>query len=117
MYREAAEYIKQRIDTTPQIGLILGSGLNAIANLVEEPIIIEYGDIPNFPVSTVEGHTGRFLVGKFANKDVIVMQGRLHYYEGYEPSQIVLPVRVMKLLGVDTLIITNAAGGIRQEFN
>lgn len=116
MYREAAEYIRKQINIQPQIGIILGSGLSSVADIMEDPIIIDYNDIPNFPISTVEGHIGRFLIGKFKDKDVIIMQGRFHYYEGYELSQLVLPIRTMKLLGVSILIITNAAGGISRKF-
>ncbi len=116
MYREAAKYIRGKIDITPDVGLILGSGLSNIANLIDKPIIVNYDDIPNFPLSTVEGHEGRFVIGKLGGRNVIIMQGRFHYYEGYDPDQIVLPVRVMGILGVNTLIITNAAGGINPEF-
>ncbi|HHW70076.1 MAG TPA: purine-nucleoside phosphorylase [Clostridiales bacterium] len=116
MYNLAAKYIEKKITTPPNLGIILGSGLSEIADFVNNPIIIEYKNIPNFPISTVKGHKGRFVVGNLANREVIIMQGRFHYYEGYNPAQIALPVRVMAQLGVKTLIITNAAGGINPKF-
>lgn len=116
MYNLAAKYIEKRIAITPKIGLILGSGLGELADLMTNSTVIEYKSIPHFPVSTVRGHEGRFVIGRLADKDIIAMQGRFHYYEGYRPDQIALPVRVMAKLGVETLIITNAAGGINPEF-
>lgn len=117
MYKKAAAYIQDIIPTKPFLGLILGSGLGDMAELIEHPVYINYGDIPGFPVSTVSGHKGRFVIGRYKQKDIIIMQGRFHYYEGYEVSKIVLPVRVMKALGVMNLIITNAAGGINPNFS
>lgn len=116
MYRDAAEYIRKKINITPNIGIILGSGLSNIADLIDNPVIIDYADIPNFPITTVRDHANRFILGKLSDKEVIVMQGRFHFYEGYEPSKIVLPIRTMKLLGVETLIVTNAAGGVNDKF-
>jgi purine-nucleoside phosphorylase len=96
----------------PRVGLILGSGLGALAEAVERANVIPYSDIPHFALSTVEGHAGRFVIGTLEGQPVIVMQGRSHYYEGYSMQQVTLPVRVMQLLGVEILIVTNAAGGL-----
>lgn len=109
----AAEYIRQRTRHNPTVGLVLGSGLGALAERIESPDVIPYSDIPRFPRSTVAGHSGRLLVGRANGAQVLVMQGRVHFYEGYSPSEITLPIRVMQLLGVKALIVTNAAGGIR----
>lgn len=117
MINKAYEYIKSITDFTPQIGLILGSGLGVLADQIEDKTIINYDSIPNFPKSTVEGHEGRFVLGTLNGKKVIAMQGRIHFYEGYSMQQITFPVRIMKLLGVSKLIVTNAAGGINTEFN
>jgi purine-nucleoside phosphorylase len=115
--REAAAYIKSRLDDkTPQIGLILGSGLGDLAEQVENGLSIDYRDVPHFPVSTVEGHAGRFVAGTLEGKDVIVMQGRFHFYEGYAMRKVVFPVYVMRELGVRSLVITNAAGGMNRAF-
>jgi purine-nucleoside phosphorylase len=112
----SALYIKEKITTNPTIGLILGSGLGVLADEIENPIKIQYGDIPGFPVSTVEGHAGQLVSGTINGKNVIVMQGRFHFYEGYSLEKVTFPVRVMKELGVTTLIVTNAAGGINEAF-
>lgn len=112
MLNEAAEAVRKRVDTKPEVGMILGSGLNALAESVAGAEMIPFGDIPHFPVSTVEGHRGRLVLGELEGKQVVVMQGRTHYYEGYSMVQIGLPVRVMALLGAETLIVTNAAGGL-----
>ncbi len=114
---EARDYIKGRIDFVPEIGLILGSGLGVMGEEVEDKIIIEYSDIPNFPVSTVEGHKSRFIFGTLGGKKVAVMQGRFHYYEGYHIQQTVFPVWVMKALGISKMIVTNAAGGVNTSFH
>lgn len=114
--REAASSVRQHLSTPPQIGLILGSGLGDLAEQIESPVAIPYKDIPNFPVSTVEGHAGRFVSGRLAGKSVLAMQGRFHYYEGYAMRDVVFPVYVMHLLGIRTLIVTNAAGGMRKGF-
>lgn len=116
MYKEAARYIKDKIPISPDIGLILGSGLGSLAESISSPIIIDYKDIPGFPETTVPGHAGRFVIGDYQGKSVIAMQGRFHYYEGNDMEMVVLPVRVMKLLGVKILIVTNAAGGINSNF-
>lgn len=113
---EARDYINQHIDFTPEIGLILGSGLGIMGEEVENKIIINYSDIPNFPISTVEGHKSRFIFGTLNNKKVAVMQGRFHFYEGYKMQEVVFPVWVMKALGISKLIVTNAAGGVNKDF-
>lgn len=113
---EAAEKIRGKIPVKPQVGLILGSGLNGLADSVQDPIHIPYNELPNFPVSTVFGHIGRFVIGTLEGKPVIVMQGRIHYYEGYSMGEITLPVRVMHRLGAHSLVVTNAAGGVNSEF-
>lgn len=114
---EAVQYIVQRIGALkPSIGMVLGSGLGDLAHEVEQPIAIPYSDIPHFPISTVEGHAGQFVVGTLEGKTVIVMQGRFHYYEGYSMQKVVFPIYVMKRLGVQTLVMTNAAGGMNRAF-
>ncbi len=113
---EAKRFIESKIKEVPQIGLILGSGLGVLADEITEPVKIPYGEIPHFPVSTVEGHAGMFVFGKLSGKTVVAMQGRFHYYEGYSQQQTTFPVRVMQALGVETLLITNAAGGINTSF-
>ena len=113
----AADYIQSQIEIKPEIALILGSGLGVLAEEVKESKVIKYEDIPDFPVSTVEGHAGQFVVGKLEGKKVMAMQGRFHYYEGYSMQQIALPIRVMYELGIENLIVTNAAGGINMNFD
>ena len=115
--QEAAAYIKEKLNgRKPEISITLGSGLGDLAEQLTDAIQIPYGDIPHFPVSTVAGHKGQFVVGKLEGREVLCMQGRFHYYEGYDLKQVTLPVRVMKLLGIGTLIVTNAAGGINTGF-
>ncbi|EPY13905.1 purine-nucleoside phosphorylase [Paenibacillus sp. cl6col] len=114
--QEAATYIQSKISDTPEVGLILGSGLGVLADLVEQPVTIAYGDIPHFPVSTVEGHAGELLIGKIAGRTVAMMKGRFHMYEGYGPELTAFPVRVMKAIGVSKLLVTNAAGGINTSY-
>jgi purine-nucleoside phosphorylase len=114
---EAAAVLKQRMaGHTPAIGLVLGSGLGDLAEQVENAVRISYADVPHFPQSTVEGHAGQFVIGQLGGKSVIVMQGRFHYYEGYSMKKVVFPVYVMKMLGVESLVITNAAGGMNRAF-
>ncbi len=115
--QEASQYLKEKYGQTPQIGLILGSGLGVLAEEIEEPVKIRYEEIPGFPVSTVEGHAGQLVFGLLKGKTVVAMQGRFHFYEGYDMKKVTFPVRVMKALGVETLIVTNAAGGINEQFN
>jgi len=114
--RETAGFIKNRIDQLPVAGIILGSGLGSMADLVEEPVVIPYRDIPNFPVSTVEGHEGKLIFGLLGGRQVVMMAGRFHYYEGYNMDEVTFPVRVMKAIGVETLFISNAAGGMNKHF-
>ncbi len=115
-FRQAAELILNRVDLKPQVGMILGSGLNALAESVQDATIIPYDQIPNYPVSTVVGHQGRLVLGTLEGRPVLVMQGRAHYYEGYTMAQIGFPIRVMQVLGVKTLIVTNAAGGVNMTY-
>lgn len=114
---EAAKYIKSEIKSGAETALILGSGLGVLAEEMEDKKIIKYKEIPNFPVSTVQGHLGQFVFGSLNNKQVMAMQGRFHYYEGYSMDEIVLPIRIMHKLGIKNLIITNAAGGININYN
>lgn len=114
--QQAAEYVRSKITKAPMIGLILGSGLGDLADQIENAVHIDYGDIPHFPVSTVEGHAGRLVVGELEGKTVAAMQGRFHFYEGYAQQEVVLPIYMMKLLGVETMVITNAAGGMNRGF-
>lgn len=115
--KEASTYIKDKLSVTPEIGLILGSGLGVLAEEIQNKTTIPYADIPHFPKSTVEGHAGQLVIGTLSGKQVIAMQGRFHYYEGYSMEQVTLPIVVMKKLGIHSLIITNAAGGINKEFS
>ena len=114
---QAADIVRSKIDRLPQVGLILGSGLGSLADAVQDPRIIPYPEIPNWPVSTVEGHHGQLVIGDLEGQQVLVMQGRTHYYEGYDMNQIGLPVRVMQALEIGTFIVTNAAGGVNPSFN
>ena len=115
--KEAGEYIKQKIGKTPQIAIILGSGLGALVNEIKESLEIDYNDIPGFPVTTVEGHEGKLVFGKIGDKYILAMKGRFHYYEGYDVSKVVFAIRVFKFMGINNLIVTNAAGGINKDFN
>ncbi|WP_373598327.1 purine-nucleoside phosphorylase [Paraclostridium bifermentans] len=115
--QESKNYIQSKIKKSPEIGLILGSGLGVLGDEIENPVKIKYNEIPNFPVSTVEGHSGQLVIGELQGKIVIAMQGRFHFYEGYSMESVTFPVRVMKELGVKTLIVTNAAGGANKDFN
>ncbi|OYD09780.1 purine-nucleoside phosphorylase [Paludifilum halophilum] len=114
--KEAAERIGKRIGEQPKIGLVLGSGLGVLADEIQNAEVIPYGDIPHFPVSTVEGHAGQLVLGRLETQPVVAMQGRFHFYEGYGMKEVTFPIRVMKELGVETLIVTNAAGGINTDF-
>jgi len=114
---EAATAVLSLTQYKPTIGLVLGSGLSGLADEIEAPDIIPYEKIPHWPISTVQGHSGRLVIGKLEGKTVLVQQGRSHFYEGYSPSQVTLPVRVMRALGIQTVILTNAAGGINRDFN
>lgn len=114
---QAVTYIRTITGFKPEIGMILGSGLGDYADQIENPIRIPYKQIPEFPISTVAGHAGQFVLGEHLGKKVIVMQGRFHYYEGYSQRQITMPVRIMKRLGVEKLVVTNAAGGVNLAFD
>nr|WP_281891008.1 purine-nucleoside phosphorylase [Paenibacillus sp. YYML68] len=114
--KEAADYIRSHYSEQPEIGLILGSGLGVIAELVEDVVTIPYENIPHFPVSTVEGHAGELLLGTVGGRRVLLMKGRFHQYEGYGVETVSFPVRVMKELGVEKLLVTNAAGGVNMEY-
>lgn len=111
------EYYRSVTDFVPEVGLILGSGLGGYARNMKVVKEIPYSEIPGFPVSTVEGHDGRFLLGMIGEVPAVVMKGRVHYYEGYTMEEVVLPVRLMKRMGIHTLFLTNAAGGINREFS
>lgn len=113
---ETVKYLEGRIEEKPSIALILGSGLGGLADLIESPLDIEYKDIPNFPVSTVEGHDGKLVFGKLGNRNVVAMKGRFHFYEGYDLKDVTFPVRVLASLGIENLIVTNAAGGSNKDF-
>ena len=113
---QAADAVRTRTAYRPRVGLILGSGLNDLADSVEKADIIPYAEIPNWPISTVQGHAGRLVIGELDGQTVLVMQGRIHFYEGYGMSHITLPVRVMQRLGLEMLIVTNAAGGVNDKF-
>lgn len=115
--REAADYVSKRSALRPEIGIILGSGLGGLADQMDDVTAIPYSSIPHLPKSTVPGHKGRFVIGKLAGKPVYAMQGRFHYYEGYTMEQVVRPVRMMARLGVRTLVVTNAAGGVNESFS
>lgn len=114
--RETAEFIKAEVGEMPKIGIILGSGLGDLVNHIEIKKELDYHDIPNFPVSTVEGHAGKLIFGNLGGKYIVAMQGRFHYYEGYCMKEVTFPVRVMKEVGVETLFVSNAAGGMNKEF-
>ena len=116
-YQTSAQFIAARTKHKPKVGLILGSGLNPLADEIADADVVPFGEIPNFPVSTVQGHSGALVIGALGGKKVIAMRGRAHYYEGYSMQQVTLPVRAMRELGVETLIVTNAAGGVNANFN
>jgi purine-nucleoside phosphorylase len=114
---ETADFIKSKTSNTAKTAIILGSGLGNLATKIEVKFELPYGAIPHFPVSTVEGHKGRLILGVLNGVDVWVMEGRFHFYEGYQPEQVAYPVRVLKLLGVEQLILSNAAGGVNPDYN
>lgn len=113
---EAKTFIEGKITNLPKVGLILGSGLGVLAEEIDHPIKIKYEDIPGFPVSTVEGHAGQLVIGELMGITVLAMQGRFHFYEGYKLEEVTFPVRVMKALQIETVIVTNAAGGVNRSF-
>ena len=117
-YKAAADYIREQIKgQTPLVGVVLGSGLGSLADKIENPTVIPYKQIPGFPESTAIGHKGNLIFGDLAGKKVIAMQGRFHYYEGYTMQQVTFPIRVMKLLGISYLFVSNAAGGINLNYS
>ncbi len=115
---EAAEFLRGRLGgLAPRVGIVLGSGLGAVADAVVTPVFVPYGEIPHFPQSTVEGHSGRIVAGLLGGVPVLVMQGRVHFYEGYTPQQVTFPMRVLGALGVRAVVLTNAAGGIQEGYH
>jgi purine-nucleoside phosphorylase len=114
--KETANFLKEKTNATPESGIILGTGLGGLVGEIEINHSISYEDIPNFPVSTVEGHSGRLIFGKLGGKSVVAMQGRFHFYEGYPMQKVTFPVRVMKYLGIENLIVSNASGGVNPDF-
>ena len=116
LYQEAANYLSSRITGHPETAIILGSGLGSLADQIEEAVVIPYAEIPHFMHSTATGHKGNLICGKLGKKQVLAMQGRFHFYEGYSMQQVTFPIRVMKLLGIKNLLVSNAAGGINNTF-
>lgn len=114
---ETVRYIKSKLSSVPKVAIILGSGLGPLVDDIKNSIEIDYKDIPGFPLSTVEGHAGKLVCGEIGNKLVLAMKGRFHYYEGYDVSQVVIAIRIFKLLGINDLLVTNAAGGINKAFS
>jgi purine-nucleoside phosphorylase len=114
---QAADAVRTRTSQQSRVGIILGSGLNDLANSAQNAVVIPYSELPHWPRSTVQGHAGRLVVGELEGQSVLVMQGRVHFYEGYSMSQITLPVRVMQRLGLEMMFVTNAAGGVNQDFS
>lgn len=114
--QETIHFLKSKTDLQPSIGIVLGSGLGALANEVEDPIEIPYDKIPHFPQSTVEGHRGALILGTLSGKPVLLMAGRFHYYEGYDMRQVTYPIRVMKAMGIDTILLSNAAGSMNPDY-
>ncbi len=114
--KETVSYIKSKIDLQPEIGIILGTGLGGMVNEIDIDTVLEYEDIPNFPVSTVESHHGKLIFGKLNGKKIVAMQGRFHYYEGYSLQEVTFPVRVIKYLGISHLFVSNASGGVNPDF-
>ena len=116
MLKETVRFIKEKVDFTPEIGIVLGTGLGGLVDVIETVGTVKYEDIPNFPVSTVKGHAGQFMFGYIGGKKVVAMQGRFHFYEGYKIQDLAIPIRTMKLLGVETVLLSNAAGGMNPNF-
>lgn len=114
--KKTTAYIKSKVTIEPEVGIILGTGLGGLTKDIDNQEILEYGDIPNFPISTVEGHHGRLIFGTLGGKKVVAMQGRFHFYEGYDMKEVTFPVRVMKHLGVKNLFVSNASGGVNPDF-
>ena len=116
MLKETVRYINEKVDFKPEIGIVLGTGLGGLVDVIETVATVKYEDIPNFPVSTVKGHAGQLMFGYIGGKKVVAMQGRFHFYEGYKIEDLAIPIRTMKLLGVDTVLLSNAAGGMNPNF-
>lgn len=114
--KDTVSYIKTHIQVEPEIGIVLGTGLGGLVKEIDIHTSLSYEKIPNFPISTVEGHSGKLIFGKLGGKNVVAMQGRFHYYEGYDMNQVVFPIRVMKYLGIKTLFLSNASGGVNPDF-
>ncbi len=114
--QETAAFLKDKMHTRPETAIILGTGLGSLVNEIEDKYEISYETIPHFPVSTVEGHSGKLIFGKLGKKDILAMQGRFHFYEGYAMTEVTFPIRVMKELGIKTLFVSNAAGGMNPDF-
>lgn len=115
--QETASWLKERMTTKPRTAIILGTGLGQLASEITDTYSFNYADIPNFPISTVEGHSGKLIFGKLGGKDILAMQGRFHFYEGYSMKEVTFPIRVMYELGISTLFVSNAAGGMNPDFN
>ena len=115
-FQKSVDYIRGIVPWTPEIAIVLGSGLGSLADSIEDPMVIEYRDIPNFLVSTVESHAGKLIFGTVAGRRIVCMSGRFHFYEGYDYEQLVIPIRVFKLLGVKAVILTNAAGAVNMKY-
>lgn len=115
-YKKSADYVLEKIDFKPEIAIILGSCLGNLADEIENPIVIDYKEIPNFLETTVSSHAGKLIIGQLSGKNVVCMSGRFHYYEGYDFEQLTIPIRVMHLMGVKTVILTNAAGAVNKDF-
>lgn len=113
---QTVTYIKDKVTIEPEVGIILGTGLGGLVKEIENQQTLEYSTIPNFPVSTVDGHSGRLIFGTLGGKNVVAMQGRFHYYEGYNMQQVTFPVRIMKFLGISQLFVSNASGGVNPDF-
>jgi purine-nucleoside phosphorylase len=115
---EASEFLRSKLGSlAPRVGIVLGSGLGAVAGAVAEPVIVPYAEIPHFPQSTVEGHAGQMVAGLFGGVPVVVMQGRVHFYEGYSPLEVAFPMRTLGALGIKAVVLTNAAGGINEGYH
>lgn len=114
--KETTAYIQSKVKITPDVGIILGTGLGGLVKDIKNQEVLEYKDIPNFPVSTVEGHSGKLIFGDLGGKKVVAMQGRFHFYEGYDIKEVVFPVRVMKYLGIKNLFVSNASGGVNPDY-
>ena len=116
LVKESVAFLENKTEIRPQIGIVLGTGLGGLADKIQAAVVIPYEEIPHFPVSTVSSHMGRLIVGSLGGKQVLALQGRFHYYEGYNPKEITFPIRVMAVMGIDTLFISNAAGGLNLTF-